>query len=86
MAGAAGIGAIAVLIFSNYKLKKESGMGQTGIDPVLLRIQETSHSAGSYKTNRGDSHLIEKTNSLSTEDSIGVLPKGWKQSADWNSS
>jgi len=79
MAGAAGIGAIAVLIFSNYKLKKESGMGQTGIDPALLRVQETSHSAGSYKTNRGETQLIEKTNSLYTEDSKDVLPKDWKK-------
>ncbi len=37
MAGMAGIGAIAILIISNRKLKKEEGMGQTGIDPSQLR-------------------------------------------------
>jgi hypothetical protein len=60
MAGMAGIGAVTILIFSSRKLKKEEGMGQTGIDPSQLRAQETSSSGGGYHTNRGESHLIEK--------------------------
>ena len=36
MAGMAGIGAIGFLLFSSRKLKKEQGMGQTGIDPSQL--------------------------------------------------
>jgi len=60
MAGMAGIGAVVILTFSHRKLKKEEGIGQTGIDPSQLRAQETSSSAGSYQTNRVEGHLIER--------------------------
>jgi hypothetical protein len=60
MAGMAGIGALVILTFSHRKLKKEEGMGQTGIEPSQLRAQETSSSAGSYQTNRVEGHLIER--------------------------
>ena len=60
MAGMAGIGTIIVLTFSSIKLKKEKGMGQTGIDPSQLRAQITSASSGSYQTNRVEGHLYEK--------------------------
>ncbi len=58
MAGMAVIGGVAMFVFSNRKLKKDKDQGQTGIDPAHLRSYETSISAGSYKTNRGESYLI----------------------------
>jgi len=58
MAGMAVIGGIAMFVYSNRKVKKDKNQGQTGIDPAHLRSYETSISAGSYKTNRGESYLI----------------------------
>ncbi len=58
MAGMAVIGGIIMFVFSNRKLKQDKGQGQTGIDPSYLRSYETSESAGGYKTNRGESHVI----------------------------
>jgi len=63
MAGMAAIGGIVMFVYSNRKLKKEKNEGQTGIDPVHLRSYETSISAGSYKTNRGESYLISNEKS-----------------------
>jgi hypothetical protein len=58
MAGMAVIGGVVMFVISNRKLKKDQSQGQTGIDPAYLRSYETSNSAGSYKTNRGESYLI----------------------------
>ncbi|MEE9565366.1 MAG: hypothetical protein V3V83_01085, partial [Nitrosopumilaceae archaeon] len=96
MAGMAGIGAIAILIISNRKLKKEEGMGQQGIDPSQLRGVATSASSGGYQTVRGEAQLIgeseyaqtksvyeeeKKTESTTTDTSKkGSMPKGWKPS------
>ncbi|KAF6245137.1 hypothetical protein C6989_05125 [Nitrosopumilus sp. b2] len=52
------IGAVAMFVLSNKKLKRDKTQGQTGIDPAHLRSYETSGSSGSYKTNRGESYLI----------------------------
>ncbi|MEX2060549.1 MAG: hypothetical protein WD966_05785, partial [Nitrosopumilaceae archaeon] len=57
MAALAGIGAIAILIFSSRKLKAEEGQGQRGIDPSQLQSYSTSASAGGYQTDRGEAHL-----------------------------
>lgn len=57
MAGIAVIGAGTVFFISARKLKNDEGKGQRGIDPSKLRAQETSQSSGSYKTNRGESHI-----------------------------
>jgi len=96
MAGMAGIGAIAILIISNRKLKKEEGMGQQGIDPSQLRGVATSAASGGYQTVRGEAQLIDsseyaqtrsvyeeekKTESTSSDSSTkGSMPKGWKPS------
>jgi len=58
MAGMAAIGGIAMFVISNRKLKHDKDQGQTGIDPSHLKSYETSDSAGGYKTNRGESHVI----------------------------
>ena len=50
MAAMAGIGTIAILIFSSRKLKAEEGQGQRGIDPSQLQSYSTSASAGGYQT------------------------------------
>jgi len=63
MAGMAVLGAVVMFVFSNRKLKKDKNQGQTGIDPAHLRSYETSISAGSYKTNRGESYLISNEKS-----------------------
>jgi len=63
MAGMAAIGGIVMFVYSNRKLKKDKNQGQTGVDPAHLRSYETSSSAGSYKTNRGESHLISNEKS-----------------------
>jgi hypothetical protein len=60
MAGMAAFGGIAMFVISNRKLKKDQDQGQTGIDPTNLIAYDTSSSAGSYKTNRGESHLQRK--------------------------
>lgn len=96
MAGMAGVGAIAVLFISNRKLKKEEGMGQTGIDPALLRGVSTSVASGGYQTVRGEAQLAsgeqyEQTRNVYEEEkkaesdgeassTRGSMPKGWKPS------
>jgi len=57
MAGMAAIGAVVMFVMSDRKLKKDKNEGQTGIHPAHLVSYETSSSAGSYKTNRGESYL-----------------------------
>ena len=57
MASIAAIGGAAMFVFSNRKAKKDLDQGQTGIDPAHLRTFESSKSAGSWKTNRGESYL-----------------------------
>jgi len=57
MAGMAVIGGVIMFVISNRKLKKDKDEGQTGVDPAYLTSYEISSSAGSYKTNRGESHL-----------------------------
>lgn len=59
MASIAAIGGASMFVFSNRKAKKDLDQGQTGIDPAHLRAFETSQSTGSWKTNRGESHLKE---------------------------
>ena len=95
MAGMGVIGAIAVLVVSNRKLKKEEGMGQTGIDPSLLRGVATSAASGGYQTVRGEAQLAsqvdyaqtksvyeeeKKSESPSETSKKGSMPKGWKPS------
>lgn len=58
MAGMVAIGGIAMFVISNRKLKHDKDQSQTGIDPSHLKSYETSNSAGGYKTNRGESHVI----------------------------
>jgi len=57
MASIAAIGGGAMFVFSNRKTKKDLDQGQTGIDPAHLRSFESNQSAGSWKTNRGESYL-----------------------------
>jgi len=94
MAGMAAVGAVGIFIFSNRKLKKEQGMGQTGIDPSRLRAYQTSAGSGGYQTVRGEAQLVDDENyqkSRSVYDeqkptetktepksNKGSLPKGWK--------
>ena len=59
MAALAAIGGGAFFMFSNRALKKEQGMGQTGIDPSRLTGYQTSASAGGYQTNRGEAQLTD---------------------------
>ena len=58
MAGFAAVGGIVMFVISDRKLKKDKNEGQTGVDPARLMAYETSSSAGGYKTNRGESHLV----------------------------
>lgn len=58
MAGLAAVGAVAMLVISDRKLKNDKNEGQTGVDPAHLRSYQTSNSSGGYKTNRGESYLI----------------------------
>jgi hypothetical protein len=60
MAGMAAIGGVILFVVSNRKLKNDQDQGQTGIDPSNLSSFETSESAGSYKTNRGETHIVSK--------------------------
>ena len=62
MAAMAAIGGIGFFIHSSRSLKNVSSE-QTGIDPAHLITQETTTSAGGYKTNRGESYLKPKSNS-----------------------
>jgi len=57
MAGMAGIGTIAILVFSSRKIKSEQGQGQTGIDPSQLQGYATSAASGGYQTVRGEAQL-----------------------------
>jgi hypothetical protein len=58
MAGLAAVGACVFFWWSGKKAKRDLALGQTGIDPSLLRGSETSSAAGGYKTNRAEGHLI----------------------------
>ena len=59
MAGMAVVGGVLLFAISSRKLKNDSlNGGQTGIDPTHLASCESNSSAASYKTNRGESHLI----------------------------
>ena len=94
MAAMAAVGAAAIFVISNRKLKKEQGMGQTGIDPSRLRAYQTSAGSGGYQTVRGEAQLIDdesyqKTRSVydeqkpaetitESQSNKGSLPKGWK--------
>jgi len=94
MATMAAVGAAGIFIISNRKLKKEQGMGQTGIDPSRLRAFQTSAGSGGYQTIRGEAQLIDdvdyqKTRSVydeqkpaetktESQSKKGSLPKGWK--------
>jgi hypothetical protein len=95
MAAMAGIGAVAILIFSSRKLKAEEGQGQRGIDPSQLQSYATSASSGGYQTVRGEAQLkgdqsYEQTRSVyeqekkeepsSNSSTKGSMPKGWKPS------
>lgn len=80
----AAIGGIAFFIISNRQLKREKGMGQTGIDPARLQATATSEAAGGYQTNRGEAQLRDNYDSGSSsspeipkEPSRGAMPKGW---------
>jgi hypothetical protein len=61
MAGMAAAGAGGFFWWSSKKAKKEHKLGQSGIDPSLLRGVETSSASGGYKTNRGEAHLVGDT-------------------------
>jgi len=63
MASMAAIGGIAMFVISSKKLKKDQDQGQTGVDPAYLIAYDTSNSAGSYKTNRGESYLAQQEDS-----------------------
>jgi hypothetical protein len=63
MAGFAVIGTVVMFVVSNQKIKKDKDEGQTGVNPADLKSYETSNSAGSYKTNRGESVLSSKEKS-----------------------
>ena len=95
MAAMAGIGTIAILLFSSRKLKAEEGQGQRGIDPSQLQSYSTSASAGGYQTVRGEAQLkgdqsYEQTRSVYEQEkkeepsnnssTKGSMPKGWKPS------
>ncbi len=60
MAGFAAVGTAVMLVVSNKKIKMEKNEGQTGVNPADLSTYEISDSAGSYKTNRGESVLLSK--------------------------
>lgn len=63
MAGMAAIGGITMFVISNRKLQKDQNQGQTGVNPADLIAYHTSFSAGSYKTNRGESYLAKRNGS-----------------------
>lgn len=80
----AAIGGGIFFIISSRQLKREKGMGQTGIDPSQLQASATSASAGGYQTNRGESYLRSDYDSGSSaspeipeESTRGSMPKGW---------
>lgn len=60
MYGMAAIAAVAggsFFVISGRKSKRDSGAGQTGVDPADLVSRQTSAGAGGYHTNRGESVL-----------------------------
>lgn len=59
MAGIAAVGGGVMFVISDRKVKKDKDEGQTGIDPSHLISYETSDSAKGYKTNRGESYLVQ---------------------------
>jgi len=82
MAGMAAAGAGGFFWWSGKKAKKDLRLGQSGIDPALLRGVETSSSSGGYKTNRGEAHLAgdamySQTKSVYDESVRGAMPKDW---------
>jgi hypothetical protein len=79
MAGAAAAGAAGFFWWSSKKAKKDTTLGQTGIDPSHLRGVETSSASGGYKTNRGEAELVGESDYAKTKSvySKGTLPKGW---------
>lgn len=82
MAGMAAAGAGGFFWLSSKKAKKDLKLGQSGIDPTLLRGVETSSASGGYKTNRGEAHLVgdttyQQTKSVYDKTDRGALPKGW---------
>ena len=82
MAGMAAAGAGGFFWWSSKKAKKDLKLGQSGIDPTLLRGVETSSASGGYKTNRGEAHLVgdtmyQQTKNVYDKTDRGALPKGW---------
>ena len=61
------IGTVVFLWFSHRKIKGGTDGGQTGIDPALLLVRESSSSAGGYRTNRGESFLASELPHLPPE-------------------
>jgi hypothetical protein len=79
LAGTAAAGAAGFFWWSSKKAKKDTALGQTGIDPSNLRCVETSSASGGYKTNRGEAELASESDYAKTKNvsSKGTLPKGW---------
>lgn len=84
MAGMAAAGAGGFFWWSSKKAKKDLTLGQSGIDPSLLRGIETSSASGAYKTNRGEAHLVGNSTHEQTKnvydlqtDRKKTMPKGW---------
>lgn len=59
MAGIGVVGIVGFFVWSDRKVRKTT-TEQTGIDPKDLRAVSIGSHAGSYQTNRGTSHLVEK--------------------------
>ncbi len=83
MAGMAAAGAGGFFWWSSKKAKKETKLGQTGIDPSKLRGVETSSASGGYHTNRGEAQLVDesdytRTKSVYSEPTKRTMPKGWQ--------
>ena len=85
MAVLSAVAGIGFFIFSN-RISKNQSTEQTGIDPAHLVGYETSASAGGYKTNRGEAHLLDsdhqKTQNVyhniqEIKKDKPVLPKGF---------
>jgi len=64
MAIVAAVAGGSIFAISSWKTKKEDGIGQSGSDPGNLVAYQTSSSAGSYRTNRGES-VLRSTDSKS---------------------
>ncbi|MBI5698170.1 MAG: hypothetical protein HZC29_06780, partial [Thaumarchaeota archaeon] len=83
MAGMAAAGAGGFFWWSNKKAKKETNLGQTGIDPSHLKGVETSSASGGYHTNRGEAQLADgsdyaQTKNVYSEPTKRTMPKGWQ--------